>query len=290
MPYWLIHMMRFLIFLAVVLIPVCCESDPEWHSVGNLDVHTEWMELPAMHGVPLDYYTHSFVLKKKTYRNYSFAWSQNDLLSLWVAYPLCSSYIDKAIDRTEAWSYDPLLGEELSPAPFKGYAGHYARGHQLPSADRMCCRAANEQTFYGSNIMPQLDDHNEGVWNRLESYVRSIAEKADTLYVVTGCVVDGSVERTTDSDGKFITVPVAFYKALLRYGDGGQWDCAAFYTDHRNYGKKNFDLKSLSMSVDELEKKTGMDFFVNLPGKIGQRESAALEARDPASSSVWRLK
>lgn len=72
-PNWLIHMMRFLIFLAVVLIPVCCESDPEWHSVGNLDVHTEWMELPAMHGVPLDYYTHSFVLKKKTYRNYSFA-------------------------------------------------------------------------------------------------------------------------------------------------------------------------------------------------------------------------
>lgn len=58
-------MMRFLIFLAVVLIPVCCESDPEWHSVGNLDVHTEWMELPAMHGVPLDYYTHSFVLKKE---------------------------------------------------------------------------------------------------------------------------------------------------------------------------------------------------------------------------------
>lgn len=243
-----------------------------------------------MHGVPLDYYTHSFVLKKKTYRNYSFAWSQNDLLSLWVAYPLCSSYIDKAIDRTEAWSYDPLLGEELSPAPFKGYAGHYARGHQLPSADRQSCVEANEQTFYGTNIAPQLGGHNTTIWLTLEDKVRSVAAAADTVYVVTGCVVEGATEFSTDTNGKKITIPVAFYKALLRYkADGGNnvWTAAGFYTEHKKY--TNNDLKAVSMSIDELEKKTGHDFFVNLVDKIGADTAAAVEAQDPATNVIWAL-
>ena len=250
---------------------------------------TDWMELPAMDDDAYGYYSHSFIMKNNVYRNYSFAWSQKDLVSIWMAYPLCKTYTEKVVSRTDAWNYDPILGPELSCAPFSGYAGDYARGHQVPSADRLCCREANEQTFYGTNIIPQLNEHNEGIWQNLENHIREVANASDTTYVVTGCVVEGSKEITTDSDGKNITVPVAYYKAVLRYkkGDADVWTGAAFYTEHKKY--PNNDLKAVSMSIDELEEMTGHDFFVNLPGKVGDDAAAAVEAQKPTDYKVWNL-
>ena len=260
--------------------------------IPNVDPKkTDWMELPAMDNDAYGYYSHSFSMKDKVYRNYSFAWSQKDLVSVWMAYPLCKTYTDKVVDRTNTWNYDPILGPELSCAPFSGYAGGYARGHQVPSADRLCCREANEQTFYGTNIIPQLNEHNEGIWSNLENRIREIANASDTTYVVTGCVVDGSKEITTDSDGKNITVPVAYFKAVLRYkkGDANVWTGAGFYTEHKNYLHNSANLKAVSMSIDELEEMTGHDFFVNLAGKIGSDEAAAVEAQQPGEYKVWGL-
>jgi DNA/RNA endonuclease G (NUC1) len=260
--------------------------------IPNVDPKkTSWMELPAMDNAAYGYYSHHFTMNKQAYRNYSFAWSQKDLVSVWVAYPLNKTYTNKVVDRTDAWAYDPILGKEYSAAPFSGYAGDYARGHQLPSADRLCCADANKQTFYGTNIAPQLNEHNEGIWSNLENRIRSVANSSDTTYVVTGCLVDGATEFSTDSDGKTVTIPVAFYKAVLRYkADGGDnaWTAAGFYTDHKKYSTS--DLKAISMSIDELEKKTGHDFFVNLAGKIGADAAAAVETQDPKNyNTIWGM-
>lgn len=252
---------------------------------------TGWLELPAMDNPDLGYYSHSFEMNKKTYRNYSFGWSQKDLVALWVAYPLCSMYTNKTVGRTDAWAYDPLLGSEYSSAPFGGYGGSYARGHQIPSADRLCCYNANIQTFYGTNMTPQLNAHNEGIWQTMESKVRTLANTSDTTYVVTGCVVEGSKTFTQDSDGKKMTVPVAYYKVLLRYSKSSTlstWAAMAFYTEHKSYSSST-SLRSIAMSVDELEEMLGMDFFVNLPAKLGETRAAELEAEDPLKNSVWGL-
>ena len=106
---------------------------------------------------------------------------------------------------------------------------------------------------------------------------------------MTGCLVEGATEFSTDSDKKTITIPVAFYKALLRYQKGAEneWSCAGFYTDHKQYTNNN--LKDVAMSIDELEKKTGFDFFVNLADKIGKEKADALEALDPATVAIWNL-
>lgn len=261
-------------------------TDPD----GNLTKVTGWLELPAMDNPELNYFSHSFDMDGKTYRNYSFGWSQEDLVALWVAYPLCKFYTNSVVNRTNAWAYDPLLGEELSPAPFGGYGGDYARGHQIPSADRLCCRDANVQTFYGTNMTPQLNGHNEGIWSNLESKVRTLANTSDTTYVVTGCMVEGSTTFTVDSDGKKMTVPTAYFKAVLRYHKAStisQWAAAGFYTEHKDYGSKKSDLKAVAVSIDELERLTGLDFFVNLPVKLGEDKAAEIEAQDPTTSTVW---
>ena len=263
--------------------------DPDPDPVPDVNpVKTAWLELPAMDNEDLTYVTHNFKMNGNTYRNYTLGWSQDHYVALWVAYPLCSMYTNKTVNRTDAWAYDPVLGKAYSSAPFSGYGGSYARGHQLPSADRLCSYDANAQTFYGSNMTPQLNAHNEGIWQELETKVRTIANKSDTTYVVTGCIVAGSKTTTTDSDGNRMTVPAAYFKALLRYTKAstlGQWNAAAFYLEHRSYSESIG--KQHSMSIDELEKITGMDFFVNLPAKVGADQAAKIEAADPTASSVW---
>ena len=265
------------------------EEDPDDGSgQGSMDLtKTGWLELPAMDDPALGYYTHSFEMGGKTYRNYSFGWSQKDRVALWVAYPLCKLYTNGSAGRTNAWALDPLLGED-SAAPFGGYAGDYARGHQLPSADRQCCYDANAQTFYGTNMTPQLNEHNEGIWADLEGKVRGWANTSDTTYVVTGVTVSASSKKERDSYGNSVTIPDAYFKAVLKYSKSstlGTWNAAAFYLEHRDYS--GGISKSHSMSIDELEEITGIDFFANLPAKIGEDQAAKLEAADPAISSVW---
>ena len=253
---------------------------------SNLE-KAQWLELPAMTNSNLGYYSHSFKMDGKIYRNYTFGWSQKDRVALWVAYPLCKLYTNGSAGRTNAWALDPLLGD-LSAAPFGGYAGDYARGHQLPSADRQCCYDANAQTFYGTNMTPQLNAHNEGIWSNLENKVRSIANSSDTTYVVTGVIVSSSSKKEKDSYGNSVTVPDAYFKVLLRYSKSstlGQWNAAAFYLEHRSYS--GGISKEHSMSVDEIEKITGFDFFANLPAKVGEATAAKIESTDPANVALW---
>ena len=264
------------------------QPEPEPDPAPDIELpKTGWLELPAIDDPGLGYYSHSFKMNGKTYRNYSFGWSQEDRVALWVAYPLCKLYTNGSAGRTNEWALDPLLGED-SAAPFGGYAGSYARGHQLPSADRQCCYEANAQTFYGTNMTPQLNAHNEGIWADLEGRVRGWANTSDTTYVVTGVVVSPSSKKEKDSYGKSVTVPDAYFKAVLKYSKSstlGMWNAAAFYLEHKAYsgnvGKEH------SMSVDKLEEITGIDFFVNLPAKLGDDQAAAIEAADPSKSSVW---
>ena len=266
------------------------DDDPDDDPVQTGDVDltkTGWLELPAMDNPNLGYYTHSFKMNGKSYRNYSFGWSQKDRVALWVAYPLCKLYTNGSVGRTEAWALDPLLGED-SAAPFGGYAGSYARGHQLPSADRQCCYDANAQTFYGTNMTPQLNAHNEGIWSSLENKVRNIANGSDTTYVVTGVIVSASSKKERDSYGNSVTIPDAYFKAVLKYSKSstlGAWNAAAFYLEHKAYSGSVS--KEHSMSIDELEEMTGIDFFVNLPAKVGEAAAAKLEAADPADVALW---
>ena len=263
-------------------------DDEQGAGLSNIDLtKTGWLELPAMDNPNLGYYSHSFKMNGNTYRNYSFGWSQKDRVALWVAYPLCRFYTNGSVGRTDAWALDPLLGED-SAAPFGGYAGYYARGHQIPSADRQCCYEANAQTFYGTNMTPQLNEHNEGIWADLENKVRGYAKSSDTTYVVTGVIVSTSSKKEKDSYGNSVTIPDAYFKVVLKYSPSstlGTWNAAAFYLEHREYSE-SID-KQHSMSVDQLEEITGMDFFVNLSAKVGKEQAAQIEAKNPANSSVW---
>lgn len=268
-------------------------------SGGNLSPKTGWMELPA---IPegMDAFTHSMTVGSVSTRNYSFLWDYSNLVAPWVAYPLCKWNIGNNIKRTNAWGLDPLLPEGKQPVLYRGFSkgnnGWYARGHQIPSADRLTSYESNSMTFYGTNMTPQIQDgFNGDIWATLEGKVRSWANSSDTLYVVTGCVIDykdgETVKYALDNNGKKVTVPTAYYKAVLRYmnsstfGYSGYSACAV-WLDHKVYSSSSIS-SSYSMSVDDLEKKTGIDFFVNLPAVVGEEMAAKIESEDPSKVSWW---
>jgi len=268
-------------------------------SGGNLSPKTGWMELPAIPN-GMDAFTHSMTVGSVSTRNYSFLWDYDNLVAPWVAYPLCKWNIGNNIKRTNAWGLDPLLPEGKQPVLYRGFSkgnnGWYARGHQIPSADRLTSYESNSMTFYGTNMTPQIQDgFNGDIWATLEGKVRSWANSSDTLYVVTGCVIDypegQTVKYALDNYGKKVTVPTAYYKVVLRYmknstvGYSGYSACAV-WLDHKVYSSSSIS-SSYSMSVDDLEKKTGIDFFVNLPAVVGEEMAAKIESENPSKVSWW---
>lgn len=258
-----------------------------------------WLELPAIpENSDWGFFTHDMTLGSVKTRNYSFAWDYDALVAPWVAYPLCKWNIGNNIKRTNDWGLDPKLPRNKQPVLYNGFktgnvSGWFARGHQIPSADRLYDAASNGQTFYGTNMTPQLQEQFNGtIWANLEGKVRSWANRSDTLYVVTGCVTSGSTKYCLDNDGKKVTVPTAYYKAVLRYmkssstlGYSGYMGCA-IWLDHKDYDDAAVD-SSYSMSIDDLEKKLGIDLFVNLPARIGEEAAAKVEAENPRNINWW---
>ena len=142
-------------------------------------------------------------------------------------------------------------------------------------------------------MTPQEYNFNGEIWARLEGTVRGWAGRCDTLYVVTGCVVKGSQETARDVDGKSITVPVAYYKAVLAYSkantaNGGYRGCAV-YLDHDKAiaGQTVTKNHASVMSVRALEQKLGIDLFVNLPSAVGKDDAEKIETENPALVSWW---
>lgn len=255
-----------------------------------------WLELPATSATDgLDFFSRDCEIGGIKMRNYAFYWDYTDRVALWVAYPLCKAYLGST-GRSDAWGYDPLLPvaqqQNVSGGYREGNNGWYARGHQIPSADRTASYALNTTTFYGTNMTPQDNDFNGGIWANLEGKVRTWANQSDTLYVVTGCVVDGAKYYVLDRSNVKITVPTAYFKAVLRYsknttiGSAG-FIGAGFWFEHKNYDNTASVLKAQSLSISDLEKKLGYDLFVNLPARVGAGTATTIESENPRNVNWW---
>ena len=251
-----------------------------------------WLELPAIPEGEADRYfiTHPMKIAAKNYdsRNYSFYYDANALISLWVAYPLNDDLVGNG-SRTDEWGLDPKVPDDCQPVLYKGFRGGYERGHQLPSADRLRY-SENVTTFYSTNMTPQRGELNQNAWAELEGMVRSWSKSFDTLYVVTGADITGSNTYAWDNEGKSVLVPSGYFKALLGYKSRGSagisaqtggYTGIAFYFEHKAYS----NVMSQAMTIDELERKLGYDFFVNLPALIGAEKADKVES---TRDSWWK--
>ena len=250
-----------------------------------------WLEMPGTDRTQeqgMACHTHWAEMGGKQQRNYTLLYDTGTYASCWVAYPLCADHLSNG--REEAWGYDPLVDKSQQTAVTKGYGGtfatpnysrnFYARGHQIPNADRSGVPEMMAQTYYSTNMTPQIQNgFNGGIWAKLEAGVRG-SLTTDTLYVVTGATfhkvssaranaVNPTV--TNRNDGKVLPVPKWYWKVLLKVkrsaeGQVEQAETIGFWLPHEDL--KGHSYTEYVTTVDQIEEWTGFDFFVNLKDSL----------------------
>ena len=211
--------------------------------------------------------------------NYSVEWDCTKRSQRWSCYQMYASNRKQNTSRyysdTNQYPMDPDLPVQyyFDYDPFRGSG--YDHGHICPSADRLYSKDANIQTFYLTNMQPQRHSFNAGIWEKMEEKLRSwisTGSKAeDTLYVCKGGTIDAVAGVTDDpilatlSNG--LVVPKYFFMALLRRSKTG-YKAMAFWVEHLNEDHSNDPLSNYVVNIRELERRTGIDFFCNLPDDI----------------------
>jgi endonuclease G len=177
----------------------------------------------------------------------------------WVAYELKRSYVRSGNFHRPYFIEDPKV--KTGSADWRNYKkSGYDKGHLCPAGDMGFVINAYNDTFFTSNISPQVHDFNGGVWNRLEQKVRYWATKYDGVFVITGGVLQPNLKTIGQEK---VMVPNYFYKILLDNSDG-KYKMIAFLLPNSKSDKPLYDFV---VSVDSIEKMTGIDFFPKLDDK-----------------------
>jgi endonuclease G, mitochondrial len=149
------------------------------------------------------------------------------------------------------------------------YSG-YDRGHLVPAADMSWNDTAMAESFYFSNISPQLPGFNRGIWKTLENKVRTWAKTYDCLYIATGAVCQHPAKSIGENS---ITIPTHFYKTVLIYNDTIRQGIG-FIMPHANSKKDVFDY---AVSIDSVEKMTNLNFYHKLPNRKERKIESAYD-------------
>ncbi len=239
------------------------------HINGDLTL----LELPKLAGGVNNY----FVTLKTSdgIVNYSLEYDVDKRHSRWVAFQFNKETArTTARKRTDAWGWD----NKYIPASFSTdnwFRGTgYSRGHLVASSDRYYSREANMQTFNYFNMTPQNQGHNGGIWGKMEKRLQSWGRDAsfrDVIYIVKGGTIrdDQILERKIR---RKMVIPKYFWMAFV-VKKGKTYHGLAFWTEHRGYDK-SVSIRSLMISIDELERKTGLDLFHNFPNELEDKFEA----------------
>ncbi|MFT5981718.1 MAG: endonuclease G [Ulvibacter sp.] len=198
------------------------------------------------------------VIVKHAY--YSLSYSETHEQAEWVAYELKKEHLKKNNFERPYFVEDRSV--KTKSANYKNYKNSgYDRGHLCPAGDRKFSYNAYHETFLTSNISPQNHDFNAGVWNSLEQKIRFWAEKFDGVYVITGGVLKNGLKRIGEEE---VAVPQEFYKIVIDVSEGG-YKAIAFLIPNRPTDKSFYEY---AVAIDEIEHKTGINFFSNLSRNI----------------------
>lgn len=219
--------------------------------------------------------------ERRNYEYYSICYRESYEQAEWSAYCLTKEHLVKNTARTDDFRIDPEISTgSATLADYKGSG--YDRGHLSPAADFAFDETAMSETFYMSNMSPQTGSFNRGIWKDLEAAVRSWADTFGRVYVVSGPVLEKPSEEYNSIGADQVSVPEYYYKVLL----------APLYKDEED-SQTPEDAESIAaigfifpnekctgtffdyaVSIDEVEKRTGLDFFSQLDDGIENRIEA----------------
>ena len=204
---------------------------------------------------------------------YALGYSKKHKQPLWVAYRLTADEVTNAVVcRATNYLFDEsIVGGTATLEDFRGSG--YGWGHLAPAADMRWNAQAMEDSFLFSNISPQASAFNGGIWKRLEKWVRDLAVRRGAVFVITGPVFPKDEKHETIGASK-VTVPKSFYKVVL--DERPPMRMIGFVMPNK---LNRDDIREFAVSVDEVEKATGLDFFSALPKDVQEKLESDCDIR-----------
>lgn len=173
--------------------------------------------------------------------------------------------------KGDPFQIDPEIPAKLQPSIKEFGSSGFQRGHIVASEDRICSKDVNGQTFYMTNMQPQIGEFNGVIWADMEAKIRNFltynmstqaAYANDTMYVCKGGTIDKSEQILGYTKHNFI-VPKYFFAAIMIKNKSGH-KAIGFWFEHKDYPSTE-KLSAHIVNIAKLEELTGIDFFCNLP-------------------------
>ena len=227
------------------------------------------------------------------YTHFSLSLSKSRRLARWVAWNIDGAATKRLSRSGIDFSKDPRLPEEFQSGNdlYQGNRldrGHIARRADLVWGEAAEAQQANEDSFFYTNIAPQMDDFNqssqEGIWGQLENALYEQVDVEDLKVSVFG----GPVFQPVDQVYRGVGLPSEYWK-LIVFKEGGVLKARAFLLtqdlDQLRVALAFDEFRVYQVSVGELEQRTDLELSESVrraDDLIGTRA----EARKPLGSTV----
>lgn len=233
---------------------------------GSNNKETTSAEAPRLN-LEIPAYTYPGRYEKEIVINrtgYTLSYNQYYKNPNWVAWELTREETKGETERYDKFMPDPELPEPR--VVHKDYTrSGYDRGHMAPAADMKWSRQAMIESFYMSNICPQVGNLNRGDWNDLEEMCRAWADKYGRIYIACGPIFDSKSPKRIGEHK--VAVPDRFFKVVLIYNRKNPIAMGFIFNNIAH----SQDIDKYMVTVDSVEKVTGMDFFSKLPDDVENR-------------------
>ena len=230
------------LFIAALLLPLCLSAQSPERKSSHLS-----------YGIPGDADT---IVERQ---GYALGYIERHEQSAWVIYVISKEQVlAKNAERSNySFRRDPAIPTGSASSSDYTRSG-FDRGHLAPAADMAYSEQTMRDSFYMSNISPQRPGFNRGIWKDLESWTRQIVIKEQNTVIVTGPVFPPGKAETIGRSA--VTVPTHFYKII--YDLTPPQKMIGFILPNE---QSNKPLREFAVSVDKIEKLTGLNFFSEVP-------------------------
>lgn len=217
----------------------------------------------VLRGAPVSSITANTQYLCKT--NYAIHYRYDTKTAEYVVQHITLANITGPAKRKDDFRADPSI-----PKPYQSTLADYAgfpfdRGHLSPGADNTQNDMVMSESFFLSNMVPQVPNHNRGIWKQLETAVRNWVKEGKDIYVVSGTIYAPGYQ--TIGAGQ-VGIPTHMWKVIV---DRKSVKSIAFIFPNAPIPVK--DLPQYATTIAEVEKATGINFHPQLPVQLDRLET-----------------
>ena len=189
-------------------------------------------------------------------QNYAIHYRYDTKTAEYVVQHITLQSISGPAKRKDDFRSDPAIPPEHRSV-LSDYAGFpFDRGHLSPGADNTINDEIMSESFFLSNMVPQVPNHNRGIWKQLETYVRNWVEEGKDIYVVSGTIYAPGYQTIGNNR---VGIPTHMWKVIV---DRKSSKSIAFLLP--NAPLPVADLPKFATSIDAVEQATGINFMPKL--------------------------